>query len=459
MKRITLILIACLVPLALFATPDPTGKSGTYTHGSRVTITGTGFLTKTTPGPALFDKVEGTYSTSITDGGVVPVRTAYGGGPQEAGAPFQYNADGHNHVRFETTAGEQRSANSTACYKTDGTGGAWLSNTETAPIIGARVDFSYISWWVKSGSTWANPSGPSQKLLRMCDHELTAGGSNTFSWVAYPNDTYIWIPDATPACGASGQTHASTPWSSGWHFMEGIFDNANKVYTLRMDNVDIVTNKHWSCDFNFNAIQCIGWDTERDNEITAIDVWWDDIYFDGSASRVMIGDASTYSACTHFEMQPPTAWANDSITVTLNRGSFGATDTAYIYVFDSANAYNSSGLPITFGDEEEPPADTTPPTVTISTSDPTSSTTSSISIAWTDSDDTGVTSRKWRIGAAPDATHGTEATSPATITGLQPGDNTVYIGAGDAAGNWGSDSITVNYNPVVYRHIGGSPPR
>lgn len=108
------------------------------------------------------------------------------------------------------------------------------------------------------------------------------------------------------------------------------------------------------------------------------------------------------------------------------------------------------------GDEEEA-EDTTAPTVSITTSDPSSSTTSSISIAWTDSDDTGVTSRKWRIGSAPDATHGTEATSPATITGLQPGNNTVYIGAADLAGNWGSDSITVNY--ILTRKIGGNPPR
>lgn len=94
-------------------------------------------------------------------------------------------------------------------------------------------------------------------------------------------------------------------------------------------------------------------------------------------------------------------------------------------------------------------SDTTPPTVTISTGDPQSVSTSSIEIAWTDSDDTAVTSRKWRIGSAPDASNGTICTSPATITGLSVGANTVYIGAVDEAGNWGSDSITVNYSPVA----------
>jgi hypothetical protein len=94
-------------------------------------------------------------------------------------------------------------------------------------------------------------------------------------------------------------------------------------------------------------------------------------------------------------------------------------------------------------------SDTTPPTVTITTSSPIISIDGTAVIEFTDSDDIAVTSRKWRIGSAPDATHGTECTSPATITGLSVGSNTVYIGAGDAAGNWGSDSITVNYSPVA----------
>jgi hypothetical protein len=102
-------------------------------------------------------------------------------------------------------------------------------------------------------------------------------------------------------------------------------------------------------------------------------------------------------------------------------------------------------LAVEFSDESVP--DIIYPTVTILTSDPQNVSIDSVSITWTDDDDVGVTSRKWRIGSAPDATHGTEATSPATVTGLSIGSNQVYIGAGDAAGNWGSDGITVNYTP------------
>jgi hypothetical protein len=95
-------------------------------------------------------------------------------------------------------------------------------------------------------------------------------------------------------------------------------------------------------------------------------------------------------------------------------------------------------------------SDTTPPTPTISTSGPITSTdgTATVEFSCTANCD-DLAGYKWRIGSAPDASNGTTCTSPATITGLSVGSNTVYIGAGDAAGNWGSDSITVNYSPVA----------
>ena len=92
-------------------------------------------------------------------------------------------------------------------------------------------------------------------------------------------------------------------------------------------------------------------------------------------------------------------------------------------------------------------ADTTSPVVEIFTQAQTVQC-DSVSIAWTDGDNVGVTSRKWRVGSAPDATHGTEATSPATVTGMSIGSNNIYIGAGDAAANWGSDSVVIAYTGI-----------
>jgi hypothetical protein len=79
--------------------------------------------------------------------------------------------------------------------------------------------------------------------------------------------------------------------------------------------------------------------------------WWDDLYVDDTWARVIVGDASTLAASTHREIQIPSAWATGEVTVAVNRGSFAADASAYLYVVDSTGAVNSSGYAITFGDE------------------------------------------------------------------------------------------------------------
>jgi hypothetical protein len=70
-------------------------------------------------------------------------------------------------------------------------------------------------------------------------------------------------------------------------------------------------------------------------------------------------------------------------------------------------------------------------------------------ISGTAFDDSGVVSCKWRLGAAPNIDNGTLCTGSVSWlcspTGLPGGYSYVYVGCADAAGNWGSSSITVNY--------------
>ena len=42
--------------------------------------------------------------------------------------------------------------------------------------------------------------------------------------------------------------------------------------------------------------------------------YWDDVYIDTTQARVEIGDAPTYAASRHREIQLPTAWSDSSIT-------------------------------------------------------------------------------------------------------------------------------------------------
>lgn len=75
-------------------------------------------------------------------------------------------------------------------------------------------------------------------------------------------------------------------------------------------------------------------------------VWADNVYMDTTWARVMIGNAPTWNASTQREIQIPTAWSSNSISVVLNRGAFSDLRTGYLYVVDSQGNVNSNGYPL-----------------------------------------------------------------------------------------------------------------
>jgi hypothetical protein len=78
-------------------------------------------------------------------------------------------------------------------------------------------------------------------------------------------------------------------------------------------------------------------------------VYIDDIYIQtGTMARIELCDNGTWANRKHCEIQYPTAWSDGSLTVVVNKGSFGVSDSAYLYVVDAAGAV-SDGYPITLG--------------------------------------------------------------------------------------------------------------
>lgn len=75
-----------------------------------------------------------------------------------------------------------------------------------------------------------------------------------------------------------------------------------------------------------------------------------ELYVDHSFARVEIGDAPTWNACTHREIQIPSAWSPGSITVTGNVGTFASGTQVYLYVVD-ADRRPSAGFPVTIGED------------------------------------------------------------------------------------------------------------
>ena len=179
---------------------------------------------------------------------------------------------------------------------------------------------------------------------------------------------------------------------------------------------------------------------------------FDDVYFDNTRARVEIGNVSSWEACTHREIQLPTAWSDNSITITVNQSSFKDGDTAYLFVVD-ADGNVSNGYPITIGGGGGEPQDN-PPSVSITNptnGDTYSTSSASVTIAGNASDDNGISSVAWsnNRGGSGTATNSSGDWSDWSINGiaLQEGENVITITATDTNNQSAMDTITVTYAP------------
>lgn len=67
-----------------------------------------------------------------------------------------------------------------------------------------------------------------------------------------------------------------------------------------------------------------------------------EVYFDKTRQRVYLGDASTFTACTHVELQRPTAWTDTETTVARNDGTL--TGSMWAYVVGPGGLVNEQGV-------------------------------------------------------------------------------------------------------------------
>jgi hypothetical protein len=80
--------------------------------------------------------------------------------------------------------------------------------------------------------------------------------------------------------------------------------------------------------------------------ITPHNGYLDQVYIDNTPARVVLADREDYSWPdygdeAHTEIQVCSAWSDGSIAFTLNRGSFPAGSTVYVYVVNPDGAISS----------------------------------------------------------------------------------------------------------------------
>lgn len=329
MKNILLSVLLILVPVIASAAPSVTGTSGAVTHGQNITISGSGFGTKSTAAPNLWDTVDNQSAYSgLSNGSTIPV-----GGSNPWGANYD------SATTYRTTGGDQRGKSTANYYAAN----SRMNALGSRQVTGAT--YLYVSWWFKTATTIPE-AGHSSKYLRVSDFDDIP--HRTFSWT----QIQAYVFEDPNYCANSWVSYS--PSINDWHFFEAFFDSVNERFTLAVDGSTRYNNIDWSSASVtvLDDIDGIGFDGGGSSP-PYITSWVDDIYVDSTPQRVMICSGSTWDSRGTCEMQIPSAWSDTSVTVTVNQGAFTDSSSQYLYVVD-ASGDGGTGRQITFGSSSAP---------------------------------------------------------------------------------------------------------
>jgi hypothetical protein len=338
MKTIILALSLSLLYGTAFATPSVNSVSGTINNGSSITVSGSSFGSQggSIVGWDNFDN----KSSGADVAGTSPLIGNFAWSLQHTGGTVKYN-NTHTH-------------SGSLAANVNWTG----SNGIEAFGFAGQGPFSqlYITYW------------------RYMEGTYTPGTQNHKQWYLFGNGTYNGyseMPQAMPLIpagtsnwafynntgiandtlyGAYGSyTNTSSTWNRWEYFVKlNTVGSANGIVKMLVDGNTVVDRSNYQHRYAAGEWKDFRLGHMTNGFTSSAKAWFDDLYIATTQARVEIGNASTFSACTHREIQIPTLWNDGTISVTVNQGSFAASSSAYLFVVDS-DGNVSSGKQITFG--------------------------------------------------------------------------------------------------------------
>jgi len=316
--------------------PTITGYSGTLSHGSSITISGSNFGSKGTAAPLKWETFEdGEVGSSVTTTGYwsaeSPSRTLF---DDDTNISLRHSHS-DRHVRWHGLGWPDSTGK---FYREnigfEDTGKAYVNAWLYMDFVSGTPELS-TGWQVKLFRIHANKNHTSVPnfINNLCtnDDETVSywvvsihNGSSIWPGAGWMKEGY-WVnmcmeyKDSTLDV-ANGEGHfysSRAPLSAGSYYK----GSRTGVATRHGDVTD------W--------VDCLSVGYYVTNGGDEAYTYWDDLYIDKYWARVEIGDSSTYASCKHREVQIPSAWSNTSVTVTLNEGSFSGFSGKYLFVVDN----------------------------------------------------------------------------------------------------------------------------
>lgn len=347
MRKVLSIVVAVVFSGNLVAAPTITATSGTAGTGNSLTISGTGFGTKSRSKPYVWADFQ---ESSLDPHSTLSTVTSWTAQLRE----------------LDTSATRRwgiATSKSTAQWGADVASRGTTFRADLSGIgAGSKI---LISFWRRSTVDFY-PSGTSEnfKLLRIWDSDsypnvwLGIGTGQTSSDMRWSVENMTPVTSETVAYFGSTWPVPDTTWRHERFFIKmnsatGVLDGAIYAY-LNNTLTDSDTT------FKYNTATVTGWpSTVYIQNVSANysvasgeDEWFDSIFIDDSWNAVYVGNASTLAACTQLETQPYTAWSSNSVTINQRLGTLSGSK--YIYICDTNNDCNSTGFLLSSGGDPGP---------------------------------------------------------------------------------------------------------
>jgi hypothetical protein len=321
-------------------------------HGQSITISGSGFGTKATAAPLVWDTFEdGSVNTIGTIGNWQQI--GYGG------SAFSGVSSSNGRLNSNYSALANFESYSYASFQ----GLNSVLSRDWFCQYWVRLDNDWI--WGKGGSGTSDEFLSNIKLFRLWnpgnENENFAIALNNF------NEATVAMTEGIESVPHYANMNYNDLTKQTWHLLQFEYRDsstsnvADGSFKMWLDSKQVLsysgfvgrTNNNLKRPFLIGFFNSWGYGTAH--------LLIDDVYSDSSLARIEIGDNQNYSLCTHREIQVPTSWNTNSITFTVNHGSFANGTTAYLFVVD-ANGTASVGKNITIGSGQ-----TQPPTINVTT--------------------------------------------------------------------------------------------
>ena len=336
--------------------------SGSFSHKSIVSATGSGFGTKSTPAPVVWDDASGADINDKWDGAWPDNNPAYN---LVYRAPLRGITLPHSHITRYIAGAHGEGLGPTSGYAVI----LFKTREITYPA------YTYASWYQRADDAWVFGQDNNFKTFAFSvgtsPYELpnnwyvnynTPFPNNKTSGASYvlgddSNGVALEFPDANDH--RQWWDDAVNPMSGVWTKveMEIKYTNQNDGYIKLWENGVL------RIDYAGHTDRLPG--TLRTEGIAGYARmygqpknwrYFADVYLDYTRSHIVLGNAPTYAASTIREVQLPTSWSDSSVSFVVNLGKLADDGIAYLYVVDSNGEANALGMPVNTGSMMPRPA-------------------------------------------------------------------------------------------------------